>query len=70
MTYQVEIDVNEILLLRGLKSCESMFTCPVLEPSKVQKGRASAISPLALSTLDFSRVLVLDLVLPSASILE
>ena len=45
-----------------------VLTCPVEEPSKVQKGRASALPPVA-STFDFSRVLVFERVLPAASIL-
>ena len=39
------------------------------DPSKVQLGRLEALPPEA-STLDFSRVLVLERVLPAASILR
>jgi hypothetical protein len=59
----------EFLEVIGLEIELSCSTWPVDDPSKVQKGSASALLPAA-STFFLSRVLVFERVLPAASILR
>lgn len=62
-------DWVELLEVIGLEIELSCSTWPVDDPSKVQKGSASALLPAA-STFFLSRVLVFERVLPAASILR
>jgi hypothetical protein len=59
----------DVLLIIRLVIAVCCSTWPVDDPSKVQKGRDSALLPAA-STFFLSRVLVLERVLPAASILR